>query len=454
MEKMNNNPLISIITPVYNNEKYLPYAVRSVTNQGFDDYEMIIVDDGSTDHTPEIADAFAEGNDRIHVIHQKNQWIYASFNNGIKAAKGEYIYILNSDDRLADGSLNRMAEYVSKNPVDVLFTNTAMYRYDYINGSIVYDKTMERFNVDILINDINEVHHVWCEMYFKDQIWNQANLYKRELALRYPFRNDVYSGDVFFNLSIADEVNSLGTLSGECYKYITYQDDDMNASGKYYPYEHSWRNELYYGYKSLFEKWNLDESLYQVPLMIQRLNGIINEIRTLKCSNCKLSSVEKLRKIFTEIPDELISDIALQTGRGKWLDSALLLGTKGIVDRENNSDNHEKGLIGLVSDIGDNRTDKKIVVFGSKGLLYSIIQDILNGYEDCVIVDNDKSKWNKVIDGYQVKNPDILKNIDRGQVIVISAVGYRNYESIKNQVEGYGFVENENFFDGHLLELL
>lgn len=454
MEKMNNNPLISIITPVYNNEKYLPYAVRSVTNQGFDDYEMIIVDDGSTDHTPEIADAFAEGNDRIHVIHQKNQWIYASFNNGIKTAHGEYIYILNSDDRLVDGSLNRMSEFVSKNPVDVLFTNTAMYRYNESNGSIVYDKTMERFITDICISDLAEVHKTWCEMYFKDQIWNQANLYKRELALRHPFRNDVYSGDVFFNLSIADEVDSLGTLSGECYKYITYQDEDMNASGKYYPYEHSWRNELYYGYKSLFEKWKLDKSLYKIPLMIQRLNGIISEIHILKCKNCRLSAVEKLRKIFTEIPDELISDIALQTGRDKWLDSALLIGAKGVVNGEINSNNQGNEIINLIADINHNRSNIQIAVFGCKGLLYSVIRDILDGYENYIIVDNDKRKWNQELDGYQVMNPEVLRNINKDDVVVISAVGYRNYESVKIQVEGYGFVENENFFDGHLLELL
>ena len=95
--------MFSIIMPVYNNEIYFPLAVASILQQDYTDFELIIVDDGSTDGTPELADAFAASDRRIRVIHQKNQWIYASFNNGIRQASGDYIYIVNSDDRLMPG---------------------------------------------------------------------------------------------------------------------------------------------------------------------------------------------------------------------------------------------------------------------------------------------------------------------------------------------------------------
>lgn len=85
--------LISIVMPVYNNERYFPLAVKSIIEQEYKDFELIIIDDGSTDRTAIIADEIAATDSRIRVIHQSNQWVYASFNRGIEAAKGS-IYIL------------------------------------------------------------------------------------------------------------------------------------------------------------------------------------------------------------------------------------------------------------------------------------------------------------------------------------------------------------------------
>ena len=81
--------LISIVMAVYNNEMYFPLAVKSIIEQDYDQWELIIIDDGSTDQTPIIADRMAESDSRITVVHQKNQWIYASFNKGIELAKGD-----------------------------------------------------------------------------------------------------------------------------------------------------------------------------------------------------------------------------------------------------------------------------------------------------------------------------------------------------------------------------
>ena len=101
---VNQNILISIIISAYNNERYVLSAVNSVMSQKVDNIEVILVDDGSTDQTPQILDRLADEYQNVHVIHQENR-IYASFNNGIKRAVGEYIYILNSDTRLNENSL-------------------------------------------------------------------------------------------------------------------------------------------------------------------------------------------------------------------------------------------------------------------------------------------------------------------------------------------------------------
>ena len=82
---------VSIIMPVYNSEKFLKKAVDSVLNQKFEDFELILVDDGSPDASGSICDEFAEKDSRVKVIHKKNGGICSARNAGLKIAKGEYV---------------------------------------------------------------------------------------------------------------------------------------------------------------------------------------------------------------------------------------------------------------------------------------------------------------------------------------------------------------------------
>ena len=106
--------LISVVIAVYNNEKYISNAIESVLSQGRTNVEIIIVDDGSTDRTPDIVDEYEKRYSNVKVIHQSNQWIYASFNRGIAEARGMYIYILNSDDKLAEHSLDAIESAIKE----------------------------------------------------------------------------------------------------------------------------------------------------------------------------------------------------------------------------------------------------------------------------------------------------------------------------------------------------
>ena len=90
--------MISVIVPVYNVEDYLPRCLESISAQTYKDIEVIIVDDGSTDSSGKICDEFCKKDSRFRVIHQKNQWLSGARNTGLKHAKGEYVYFLDSDD--------------------------------------------------------------------------------------------------------------------------------------------------------------------------------------------------------------------------------------------------------------------------------------------------------------------------------------------------------------------
>ena len=110
-----NRPLVSIIVPIYNSEKYLPETVRSCTDQTYDNLEIILVDDGSADSSLDVCKKLSEADGRIKVIHQDNAGVSVARNTGLKNATGEYIFFLDSDDEIypnaVDASGNEHCRY-------------------------------------------------------------------------------------------------------------------------------------------------------------------------------------------------------------------------------------------------------------------------------------------------------------------------------------------------------
>lgn len=114
MDHTLNNPLISIIVPVYNVEKYMEMSVKSIMNQTYSNLEIILVDDGSTDGSGDLCDAFAKMDDRVTVIHQENRGLGAARNVGIDHMNGDYLMFIDSDDEL------------ETNAIEILFTELLM----------------------------------------------------------------------------------------------------------------------------------------------------------------------------------------------------------------------------------------------------------------------------------------------------------------------------------------
>lgn len=105
-----NTSLISIIVPVYNVEKYLDECVRSIMNQTYQNLEIILIDDGSTDRSPEMCDAFAREDARIKVVHKQNGGASSARNLGLDIATGEYYGFVDSDDYIMPDMYERMLQ--------------------------------------------------------------------------------------------------------------------------------------------------------------------------------------------------------------------------------------------------------------------------------------------------------------------------------------------------------
>lgn len=323
--------------PVYNNEKYFPKAVDSVLCQDVEDYELIIIDDGSTDNTACIADEIAKKNERVKVIHQENQWIYASFNRGIREAVGEYIYILNSDDKLRSNALELMNSVVEKYNPDIIFTVVLSHLCD-------EEQNVVRYNIgnwkieqleDKYYSDQEELRNAWPVFFSSNLLGNQANLYRRSMILRHPFRNDVYGADMLFNIDIASEVQSVYVLAAPIYDFFCYNKEDMNAScGKYYEYEHQMINEIYTGFVNLYTEWSIDTKLYQEDLMNWRFRFLTREMRRLDAFNCYLSLEEKMWRILNCFIDDIMCECARRLDRQEEMESRVLSAMQGLLLNE------------------------------------------------------------------------------------------------------------------------
>lgn len=106
------NPLVSVIIPVYNGERYLSLAIQSILEQDYHPFEVIVVDDGSVDNSGDIARSFNE----VHYIYQSNQGVSVARNVGIAAAQGEFIAFLDADDLWASNKLSVQVDYLLKHP--------------------------------------------------------------------------------------------------------------------------------------------------------------------------------------------------------------------------------------------------------------------------------------------------------------------------------------------------
>lgn len=112
----------SLVVPVYNIEKYLYQCVNSIFNQTLKNYEVILINDGSTDNSGKICDEIASAHDNVTVIHKKNGG-YLMRNIGLTRAKGEYIVFIDSDDYIELGSLEKFQDQLEKSQKpDVMIT--------------------------------------------------------------------------------------------------------------------------------------------------------------------------------------------------------------------------------------------------------------------------------------------------------------------------------------------
>lgn len=166
-------PLVSIITAVFNGEKYIAESIKSVLTQNYQNFELIIVNDGSWDNTLEQINQFEDS--RIKLINQENQGPAAARNNGISEANGKYIAILDSDDLFKPTKLEKQVEFLNASNDFVAVGSFAEVIDE--NGEFVFVLEKET-NSTVLANDISiRSPFIHSSVLFKKEIFLKAGMY-------------------------------------------------------------------------------------------------------------------------------------------------------------------------------------------------------------------------------------------------------------------------------------
>lgn len=122
------NPQISVIVPVYNGERYLHECIDSILNQNFTDFELILLDDGSSDNSGTICDEYAKKDKRVRVIHKDNEGINATRRRGVKEGKGVWISFCDNDDSLPTDALDNLYELTDDTDIVIGFPETPRHK--------------------------------------------------------------------------------------------------------------------------------------------------------------------------------------------------------------------------------------------------------------------------------------------------------------------------------------
>ncbi len=214
-------PLISIIVPVYNVEKYLPKCLESIIAQTFSDFEAILVNDGSTDNSGNICDSYAKKDKRFVVIHKENGGQSSARNAALRVVKGKYIGFVDSDDYIAPDMYSFLYKSIVEYNSDI--SVCSFYKVDK-NGQIQKNKpagTIKHMDKEEATRTLFGREH------FENYIWDK--LYKSTLFDDILFPENQLYEDIAIMYRLFDKCKSIVYLSEPKYYYVHRQGSSVNC---------------------------------------------------------------------------------------------------------------------------------------------------------------------------------------------------------------------------------
>lgn len=219
---LNNQPLVSVIVPVYKVEAYLDDCVKSIVEQTYNNLEIILVDDGSPDNCPKMCDEWAKRDTRIKVIHKQNGGLSDARNAGLDIATGDYITFVDSDDLVDVCMIDIMARKAEENHVDIVECNFIKFSDESPkhkgNESHQDDLYETKSALEQLINE-NAFHYT---------VWNK--IYRKHIFDDLQFEVGKLHEDVFFTYQAFGKSKTVLKISEYLYFYRQRADSIMGTA--------------------------------------------------------------------------------------------------------------------------------------------------------------------------------------------------------------------------------
>ena len=249
-------PFFSLILPIYNVAPYLERCIGSILQQDFKDYEIILVDDGSSDESPQICDAYVEKYPNIRVIHKENGGLSSARNAGLEIAAGEYVWWIDSDDWIENEALSEVYRVICDNRPDIV-----KFNYNRVTSKQQPVLVMAEAGLHAGTEKIAKLLHkaLYSTGAYSLSAW--GHIYSRDflnrLNIRFVSERKICSEDYLFNLSVLPHASAVYVLPALLYNYELRQG---SLSTRYK--------------KNLFEQY---EELYRLLVETYQCTGILNQ---------------------------------------------------------------------------------------------------------------------------------------------------------------------------------
>lgn len=288
-----HRPVISIIIPAYNVEAWLHRAVQSLQRQTLEDFELLIVDDGSTDATGAICDELAAEDGRVKAIHQRNGGAARARNTAIAQATGEFLYFMDGDDWCEPTMLEDMHRLAAEHALDLVvagfyidtyYGDDKFYRELRTAPDAVYG-TQQQFREQAhRLFDAQLLYAPWNKLYRRSYLY--------EHGIVFP---ETFWDDLPFNLDVIRDIEHVGCIPERYYHFLRARAESENTKYRSDMYgkreeEHRWLCELY-------GQWGLDSDEIREFLARRYAERLVGCVENVTNKSCTLPKAEKRAEI-------------------------------------------------------------------------------------------------------------------------------------------------------------
>lgn len=298
---MNEKELVSIIIPIYNCQLFLKRIIDSILNQTYKNFELILIDDGSTDNSRKILEDLKNRDERINVIYKNNTGVSDTRNVGIEIAKGEYITFFDADDYVEKTFLEDVINIYKIYDVDLVVTGFfSEIEGKNTNGN---DKINMRTK---LYESFNQIKLDFVKMWDRQMLYNVWNkLYLKSIIDKYNIKFPKYNWgeDVEFNRNYLLHINTIYITENCYYHYI--RERIGAVTNRYNEKMFDIRKNEFFEFNNYFDKFGLTKNEYLEFSYRRYLERTLGCVENYFSKSCNLDFIEKYNKIKAIVKDEI-----------------------------------------------------------------------------------------------------------------------------------------------------